>query len=186
MKLEEMKALPPDKQAALISKIDAARKKGKATNYSATYGAGGATIARAAGVSEHEGKKLHEAYWRLNWSIPAIADGLTTKTCRRQKWLYNPVSRLWYSLRAEKDRWSTLNQGTGVWCFDTWVKYIREGKMPVIATFHDEVVVLIREENIERASKFLRTTIEKTNRDLKLNRELDIDIQTGKNYAQIH
>ena len=186
MNLQAMKALPPDKQKALIDKVDAARKKGKATNYSATYGAGGATIARAAGVSEQEGKKLHEAYWRLNWSIPAIADGLTTKVCRRQKWLYNPVSRLWYSLRAGKDRWSTLNQGTGVWCFDTWVKYQREKKLPQAGQMHDETINLVKEENKERAEKTLRWAIDQTNKELKLNRELDIDIQFGLNYSEIH
>ena len=186
MTLDEMKALPLDKQKALIAKVDAARKKGKATNYSATYGAGGATIARAAGVSEHEGKKLHEAYWRLNWSIPAIADGLTTKTCRRQKWLYNPVSRLWYSLRTEKDRWSTLNQGTGVWCFDTWVKYQRQKGLPQIGQMHDETINLVKEKNKDKAAEVLRWAIEETNKELKLNRELDIDVAFGLTYADIH
>jgi len=186
MNLQAMKALPPDKQKALIDKVDSARKKGKATNYSATYGAGGATIARAAGVSEQEGKKLHEAYWRLNWSIPAIADGLTTKVCRRQKWLYNPVSKLWYSLRAEKDRFSTLNQGTGVWCFDTWVKYIRQGGLPITAQFHDEVCCCIQEKNKGRAEALLRKAIGQTNKELQLNRELDIDTQFGRAYSEIH
>jgi len=186
MKLEEMKALPTDRQKELVAKIDVARKKGKATNYSATYGAGGATIARSAGVSEQEGKKLHEAYWRLNWSIPAIADGLTTKVCRRQKWLYNPVSRLWYSLRAEKDRWSTLNQGTGVWCFDTWVKHIRAGGLPLIGQMHDEIIGLIKDGNQDRCTKFLKECIKKTNEEMKLNRELDVDIQYGGTYADIH
>jgi hypothetical protein len=34
-------------------------------------------------------------------------------------WLYNPVSKFWYSA-IYKDIFSTLNQGTGVYCFDTW------------------------------------------------------------------
>ncbi len=74
--LEEMKKLPKEEQQKIAKKVGAARKKGKATNYSATYGAGGATIARAAGVSEYEGDNLHKAYWKLNWSIPAVADSL--------------------------------------------------------------------------------------------------------------
>ena len=181
-----MKALPPDEQAALIKKIDAARKKVKATNYAATYGAGAATIARSAGVSELEGVKLHEAYWKLNWSIPAVANGLNTKVCRKQKWLFNPVSKLWYTLRKDSDRWSTLNQGTGVWCFDTWVRHVREGGLPLIGQMHDEVIGVLKPENKERASKLLRKAIDKTNKELKLNRELDIDIQYGSDYSEIH
>ena len=184
--LEEMKKLPKEEQQKIVKKVGAARKKGKATNYSATYGAGGATIARAADVPVHEGEQLHGAYWKLNWSIPAVADSLTVKTCKKQKWLYNPVSKLWYSLRHEKDRWSTLNQGTGVWCFDTWVKYQRQKGLPQIGQMHDETINLVKEENKEKAEKVLRWAINQTNKELNLNRELDIDVQFGINYAQIH
>jgi len=162
------------------------RKLGKAANYACVYGAGGATVARSAGISEREGVKLVEAYWKRNWSVEAIAAAQITKTCRRQKWLYNPVSKLWYSLRAEKDRFSTLNQGTGVWCFDTWVKYQRQKGLPQVGQFHDETINLVKEENKDRAKKVLRWAIDQTNKELKLNRELDIDIQYGSNYAQIH
>ena len=87
--LEEMKKLPKEGQQKIVKKVGAARKKGKATNYSATYGAGGATIARAADVPVHEGEQLHGAYWKLNWSIPAVADSLTGKTCKKQKCFRN-------------------------------------------------------------------------------------------------
>ena len=100
--------------------------------------------------------------------------------------MYNPVSKLWYSLRAEKDRFSTLNQGTGVWCFDTWVKYQRQRKLPQVGQFHDETINLVKEENKERAKEVLRWAIDQTNKELNLNRELDIDVQFGVNYAQIH
>ena len=164
----------------------AERKLGKAANYSCVYGAGGATVARAAGISERDGASLVKAYWKRNWSVVSIADACITKTCRRQKWLYNPVSKLWYSLRAEKDRFSTLNQGTGVWCFDTWVKYQRQRKLPQVGQFHDETINLVKEENKDRAAETLRWAIDQTNKELKLNRDLDIDIQFGINYAQIH
>ena len=162
------------------------RKLGKAANYACVYGAGGATVARSAGISESEGKNLVEAYWKRNWSVEAIAAAQTVKTCRRQKWLYNPVSKLWYSLRAEKDRFSTLNQGTGVWCFDTWVKYQRQKGLPQVGQMHDETINLVKEENKEKAEKALRWAIDQTNKELKLNRELDIDTQFGINYAAIH
>lgn len=166
--------------------FSAERKKGKAANYSCVYGASGATVARSAGISEREGVKLVEAYWKRNWSVEAIAADQKVKQCRRQKWLYNPVSKLWYSLRAEKDRFSTLNQGTGVWCFDTWVKYQRQKGLPQIGQMHDETINLVKEKNKDKAAEVLRWAIEETNKELKLNRELDIDVQFGHNYSEIH
>lgn len=186
MNLEEMQNLPAEEQKKLFTKLDLARKKGKATNYSATYGAGAATIARAAGVSVDEGEKLHEAYWKLNWSIPAVADTLKVKQINGQRWLYNPVSKIWYSLRHDKDKWSTLNQGTGVYCFDTWVGHVRADGPPLLAQFHDEVVLLIKKGNRERCERHLKKAIEKTNQELKLNRELDCSVDFGESYAHIH
>jgi DNA polymerase I-like protein with 3'-5' exonuclease and polymerase domains len=164
----------------------AKRKLGKAANYACVYGAGGATVARSAGITEREGTKLVEAYWKRNWSVEAIAAEQRVKTLRGQKWLYNPVSKLWYSLRAEKDRFSTLNQGTGVWCFDTWVKYQREAGLVQVAQFHDETINLVKEGDEIEAKRKLRWAIDKTNEELSLNRELDIDIQFGYNYSEIH
>lgn len=162
------------------------RKLGKAANYSCVYGAGGATVARAAGITEREGTKLVEAYWKRNWSVEAIAAAQEVKTCRGQKWLYNPVSGFWYSLRHEKDRFSTLNQGTGVFCFDTWVKHIRATGTKVLAQFHDEVVSKLNEGEEQHITNIYRNAIDKTNEELQLNRELDIDIQFGKTYSDIH
>ncbi len=186
MTLDEMKALPKEEQEKIAKKVGALRKIYKAANYACVYGAGGATVARSAGISEREGVKLVEAYWKRNWSVEAIANSQTVKQCRRQKWLYNPVSKLWYSLRAEKDRFSTLNQGTGVWCFDTWVKYQRKRNIPIIGQFHDETINLVKEKNKDKAAEVLRWAIEETNKELNLNRELDIDVQFGVNYSQIH
>lgn len=186
MTLDEMKALPADKQKELFEKISLARQKGKSTNYSATYGAGAATIARAAGVSVAEAERLHKAYWELNWSIPAVAENLTTKKVEGQEWVYNPVSKMWYTLRHKKDRWSTLNQGTGVYCFDTWVKHILSKRPQLTGQFHDEIILCIKKGAREKCEALLRWAIDKTNEELKLNRELDISVDFGDNYAQIH
>lgn len=175
-----------DDHKAGLADYSKQRKLGKAANYACVYGAGGATVARSAGITQLEGDKLVEAYWKRNWAVEAVAASQVVKTCRKQKWLYNPVSRLWYSLRHEKDRFSTLNQGTGVWCFDTWVDNVRKSGLPLIGQFHDEIVGLLKEENKDRAKKALRVAIDATNKQLNLNRELDIDVQFGINYAQIH
>lgn len=112
------------------------RHSGKGTNYSATYGAGGATIARTAGVSEAIGNKLHKAYWDRNWSLKAIADECKVKQSRGLKWLWNPVAQMWYYLKKDKDKFSTLNQGTGTYCFDLWLKKILEKRPQLTGQFH--------------------------------------------------
>jgi hypothetical protein len=120
-----------------------ARKAGKCCNYASVYGAGGPKIAQAAGVSEAEGKKLHEGYWKLNWSVLEIAEEQAViKTSRNETFLVNPINGFCYSLRSEKDRFSTLAQGTGSFFFDMWVdnileeQYERFGKRTLTGSFH--------------------------------------------------
>lgn len=168
------------------SELSQKRHKGKSTNYSATYLAGPPTIARSAGVPESEGKVLHKAYWDRNWALKAIADECTVKQSRGIKWLWNPVANMWYYLKAEKDRFSTLNQGTGTFCFDLWVKFILEARPQLTADFHDEVVLEVRKGNRDKATKLLKDCVGKVNDRLKLNRELDVDVSFGPTYADIH
>lgn len=162
------------------------RKIYKGVNYACVYGAGAATVSRAAGCSLQKAEKLVAAYWKRNWSVKHIAENQITKTCMGQKWLYNPVSRLWYSLRYERDIFSTLNQGTGVWCFDCWVKHVKKDGPPILAQFHDEVVCLVKLGIRERVERHLRRAMVLTNDELQLNRELDCSVDFGKNYGEIH
>lgn len=181
-----MKNLPDSKQKELFNKIVAARKAGKATVYAATYGAKPATIARSAKVSFQEAEKLYDAYWKINWAILECANSLDVKTVNGQKWLRNPVSNLWYSLRHDKDKWSTLNQGTGVYCFDTWIKHFRKKRKQLTGQMHDEVILCVKQGNRDKAEKLLREAIKETNEELKLNILLDIDVQFGESYSGIH
>ena len=59
-------------------------------------------------------------------------------------------------------------------------------KTPLIGQFHDEIILDIREENQTYWSEILKKAIYYTNKQLKLNRDLDIDIQFGENYYLIH
>ena len=99
-------------------------------------------------------------------------------------WLKNPVSGFYYSLRYEKDRFSTLNQGTGVYCFDTWVMFAKKLGVQVIGQFHDEVVVV--SDDPDSITEKLQKAIEMTNEKLKLNVPLGIDVQVGGTYADVH
>lgn len=162
------------------------RYAGKSANYSSTYGAGADTIARAAGVPRRVGKALHRAYWERNWSLKTISDKCITTEAIGVRWLWNPVANMWYYLKKDKDKFSTLNQGTGTYCFDMWIKEILKTRKQLTGQFHDEIILEIKKGHRKAAEKLLRDAIGVVNEDLKLNRELGIDIDFGDNYAQIH
>lgn len=166
--------------------IKAGRKNAKPVNYGGVYGQGPEGLSRETGMPLSQATRLHTIYWNRNWSVKTIAEEQVVKVCNGMKWLFNPVSKFWYSLRHEKDRFSTLNQGTGVYCFDTWVKYVRSKKLPVIGQMHDEIICVLRKGKRERATAVCKWAVEQVNLELKLNRELDIDVQFGESYACIH
>lgn len=186
LSLDQLKELPQKDKEELFKRLHSVRHEEKQVNYSATYGVTPAGLVRNTGMSLAKAQKLHTTYWKRNWSIQAIADDCRVKTCCGKRWLYNPVSELWYSLRSDKDKFSTLNQGTGVFCFDTWIKHVRNGGPPCVGQFHDEGIWCIRKGKREKMKSHLQSAIDKTNEELNLNRELEIDVDFGDNYAQIH
>lgn len=98
----------------------------------------------------------------------------------------NPVSKFWYSLRSEKDIFSTLNQGTGVYCFDNWIRNVRKQRSQMTGQFHDEGIWCLKIGHREAMTNILKNSIRIVNETLNLNVELDVDVQFGKNYAEIH
>ena len=48
------------------------------------------------------------------------------------------------------------------------------------------IILQVKKGNREKCEELLRWAIDETNKELSLNRELDIDIQFGDNYAAIH
>lgn len=163
--------------------------------YSAVYNAQPPTIARAAGVSLAEAKVLFDGYWKLNWSVKAIAEEQCVVTdSRNKKWLVNPINGFCYSLRKESDRFSTLCQGTGSFFFDMWVDNIltlqREkfGKVRLSLLYHDEVAYPCKDnEPVKNNVRYIQQrAIEMVNEEFMLRRELGCDVQFGKSYAAIH
>jgi DNA polymerase I-like protein with 3'-5' exonuclease and polymerase domains len=186
MQLEEMQKLSESEQAELFKRLDDIRKKGKSTNYSAMYGVGAPKLARELKVPVSEAKKLLEAYWKKNWAVKAYAENAKIKKVNGQEWVYNPVSKFWYSLRSRKDIWSTTNQSTGVLCFDSWIREFRKVRPQLTMQMHDEIGIEIKEGSRDKAEKLLRDAIDRVNEKLKLNVKLDISVQYGKSYADIH
>ncbi len=169
-----------------FKRVDQIRHGGKSTNYSATYGAGPETISRAAKVPIKVAEALHRAYWDRNWSLKAIAENCKVKQCNGKKWLWNPVAKLWYFLKTDKDRFSTLNQGTGTYAFDRWVWYILERRRFITGQFHDEVIIELPLGNREAFEKVLKEAIQSVNDELQLNRDLGCSVDYGFTYADIH
>jgi len=175
-----------DKHNSGERSLKALRKNYKVVNYSATYGVGAPKLARETGMSKSEAKKLLEAFWSRNWAIEKVASTLRVRELFNGMWLKNPVSGFWYSLRSDKDRFSTLNQSTGVYCFDSWVKECRGMGLETIGQFHDEIIVITKEGDEDKTENIMQMSMNNVNHEINLNVPLGTDVQFGKTYADIH
>ena len=99
----------------LAFKIVSARNIAKRVNFAGIYGAGPPKIAQSTGMPLVQAQKLHKTYWERNKAVKLVSKYVKFKTVEfdgvEQMWLFNPISQFWYSLRYEKDIFSTLNQG---------------------------------------------------------------------------
>ena len=162
------------------------RKLGKLVNFSGIYGAGPDKMSSSSGLSLDLTRILHKTYWERNKAVKQISKDAVYKSVRNQLWLWNPVAKMWYYLKNTKDIFSTLNQGTGVYCFDNWVYQVRKAGIIISLQIHDEVGFQFSKEQIELVKYKLQTAMVKTNEKLKLNVPLAISIDIGNNYAESH
>lgn len=164
------------------------RKKFKPVNYSAIYGVGAKKLSRTTGMSVQEAQKLLDAYWDRNWGIKKFSEDVlkTVRTIDGDMWIKNPVSGFYHSLRFEKDAFSTINQSTGVYCFDNWLAFYLTKRPNIIGQFHDESINTVRKGDEAIHEKVLRWAIGKVNDKLKLNIDLDVDVKFGNRYSDIH
>ena len=166
------------------------RNKAKTVNFAGVYGAGPPKIALTTGMPLQQAQKLHKTYWDRNKAVKQVAKSAKTKTTIvdgiEQMWLFNPVSRFWYSLRFEKDKFSTLNQGTGTYVFDLWVREVRLSGIKIMFQYHDEIAFHLKEFEQDIVKKKLLDSIEKVNKTVKLNVPLGVSVDFGKTYADVH
>lgn len=186
MTLDEMKSLPEEEQKILYEKIKSVRGKAKTTGFSCLYGAGPEKISRTGNMSLKEARLLHSVFWKRNIALKKVSEAFVVKEVNSQKWLYNPVSKLWYSLRATKDLFSTGNQSLGVWCFDKQVKNVRSKGIKINLQMHDEILFNLYEEQKVEVEEKLKQAIIETNAEICLNVPLGISIDWGLNYADCH
>ena len=158
----------------------------KMANYSCIYGVGAPKLSVATGLTTNEARELIRTYWDRNWSIKQLPKDMTVKTVNGQQWLLNPLNKFWYSIRAEKDIFSTLNQGTGAYVFDCWVKLMmKEGIIPFLQ-YHDEKLSLCPIGEESRYKEILKESMDEVNELLRLNIEITVDVQFGNTYADVH
>jgi DNA polymerase I-like protein with 3'-5' exonuclease and polymerase domains len=160
------------------------RKKAKVVNYSSLYGVGAPKLAREMGVTRKEAQELLDAFWKLNWAIRKVAEQQFTKEVGGYTWVKNSVSGFWHELRYSKDTWSTINQSTGVYIFDSWLARARLYGYMGQGQFHDETLASVPNESQTREQ--LKHAIAKLNTDLKLNVAFAIDVKSGANYKDVH
>ena len=175
-----------DQNSDRYKKIHKIRKKFKPVNYASVYGVGKQKLSRTTGMAVDEAELLINSYWERNWAVRQFASDQETKTVDGQQWVKNPVNNFWYILRYEKDIFSTLNQGTGAYCFDQWVAHYLMKRPNIVGQFHDESINDIPIGEEEEHELALRWAIQKVNEKLKLNIDLDIDVQFGSRYSEIH
>lgn len=190
-KSDEELAVTPQEEKDKFYSLDGIRSLAKVVNFSGVYGAGPPKISKATGLPLPKAQELHKTYWLRNKAVKDVANAVRIKTLVNpagveQMWLYNPVSTFWYSLRFKKDIFSTLNQSSGVFCFDSWVRQLRLRQVKIALQYHDEVAVpVLKGQEEQYKAKFLES-IEEVNNQVKLNVPLGVSIDFGQRYSDIH
>ena len=166
------------------------RSTSKNTNFAATYNAYPPKIAEVAKITIEQAEHLFEVYWERNKAIKIIADTALVKIVRGQRWIFNPVSKFWLYLSADKDRFSALNQNTGVFVFDNWYREMRKRLLPlgihIALQYHDEVMFYFKKELKDQVEIIIHESMKEVNNILKLNVEIKVSVDFGINYADVH
>ena len=160
----------------------------KMANYSCIYGVGAPKFSESVGTTVKEAREIIKKYWDRNWAIKQLPKDMVVKTVDEQMWLLNPVNGFWYSIRAEKDIFSTLNQGTGAYVFDCWLKFMMTEDVVPFLQYHDEKLTLVKKVKGARDKHrdIINSSMDKVNDTLQLNVEISVDVQFGKTYADVH
>lgn len=162
------------------------RNKAKITNFSATYKVGAEALARNANIKLSEARKLLKVYWDRNSAILDIEADCKIKQIGDSRWLLNPISGFWYSLRNDKDKFSTLNQGSAVFIFDMWLKEQIDLGIEVPFQYHDEDLLCVLNEEVQNTKLLIKQAIHNVNIKYPLNVSIGCSIEVGKNYSSTH
>lgn len=169
-----------------IDKIGVKRYTSKQANFSITYGAYPPKIAQTIKKPLPVAKKLFDIYWELNHSIIQAKESFIIKRVNNQDWVFNPISELWVPLKKVKDVFNTVNQSSGAYVFDVWLKHLISLGAIVKLQYHDEFLWAIKKEYLGKALKIIEISIKKLNKELNLNVEISYSAKTGSRYSECH
>lgn len=164
----------------------AIRHKAKTANFSCTYKVGAQTLSQTLNGTIKEAKLLIKTYWERNHAILKVEDECEVKIIDGKKWLKNLLNGWWYSLRADKDKFSTLNQGSAVYIMDLWIMYVREEGVRIPFQYHDEILFNIHPEEKERTKAILDRAMDKVNDRVKMNVKAGCGTQFADRYSDCH
>ena len=167
--------------------IKSVRHPFKVVNYSAQYQVGKKTLARNSGMSEKEAQKLLDTYWEKNKAIVTVSKEQYVKTLPDgSMYLKNPINGFYYSLRNERDTFSTLVQGSGDYVFNVWLMFCRKMGIKVHMNYHDEWLASVPQDKAKGVFDISEKAMDKLNEALKLNKVVAADAQAGYSYAECH
>lgn len=186
--IQRLHDLPESDKKKLMQQIKNKRSKGKTTNYASLYLVGAKTLSRNLDIPVKEAQALIDAYWEVHWAVKAVTETFRIKRYRDETWIYNPVSKFYYFLRNDKDRFSVINQSTAVYCFNMWAFFVsKRVGFPIIQT-HDDLMIRVKDDPkvVDKAMLEIKKAMDDTNEFLKLNVELGCEVQSGYNFAETH
>ena len=175
-----------EEKQEFFDKIDKRRSQAKTLNYSSLYGIGKIKLAKDLKIKVSEAENMLKAYWVRNWSVRQFAEDQKVKTIKGQMWIKNPLNGYYYSLRGDKDRFSTLNQGVGDYIFTLWIYYLMEMGVVIRGGWHDECLIVSKLGKEQPIVDKLYKSIEKVNKVLNLKLPVGIDYNVGKTYEEVH
>lgn len=163
------------------------RKVAKQVNFASVYNVGPKTLSINTGFSEDKCRQLLEAYWKRNWSVKEYANSLAVKNCLGRKWVKSELGEGWWlELRSDNDRFSAHNQNAGVMFFDTWCGYLSLHGIVIRLQMHDEILIYVDPLELDKTKAILQKCCVMANKKLNLNITINLDIQIGSNYGQVH
>jgi len=185
-RMKKLKEPKTKEQEERFHEIENKRYLAKTVNFACVYGAGPPKIAKTTGMSLKEAQLLHSTYWRRNKAVKQVANNLEKKIIDGQLFIFNPVSKFWYVLRSEKDSFSVINQSTGVYCFDCYLRGCRKRGIKVSLQYHDEQAFILKKGEEDRIRQIISESIKDVNDEVKLNVPLGCSVDFGNNYSLIH
>ena len=162
----------------------------KTANYALQYGAGASTVGKSAGIKLKEAKKVKDAYWALNHSIVKCADNLDVIIVKESKemWVKNLINGYYYSLRTEKDKFSTLCQGSASYILDMFIFLMRKRGWKINHQYHDEILFNIVDtpENRKKVDDDIQYCMKVINTNYNFEIDQSAAPEFGESYASVH